>query len=225
MAYYSTVWFWLIIVGVILLIAGIIWYFVAGTTATSTTKTFIYALIAFGALLLLIGIIFAIFDSDTPATVVTPTVINAVTPAATTTTTEVTRQTTAPVLPAAQPMQTITSVSRTEPLPVTVPVIRENAPTYVERQVISAAPQQVTQYAVPQAAPQIAVSQPQYLVTQPPVQQSYLAPQQQYLLPQQPLQQSYLAPQQQYLLPQQQLLSSTQPQYYVPGLTTPTFVR
>jgi hypothetical protein len=117
MAYYSTVWFWLMVVGVVLLIAGIIWYFAAGSTATSTVRTFIYALIAFGALLLLIGVIFAIFDSGTSATVATSTTV-ATTPATTVTTTKET--VTTPIVPPSTPVQTTV----TQPMPVNIPVIQ-----------------------------------------------------------------------------------------------------
>ena len=74
--FYKSVWFWLVIIGVVLLIAGIVYYIVFTTNTANAGKKIpitIWVLVGLGALLLVLGIIFAIFDS-TPAVVVTESV-------------------------------------------------------------------------------------------------------------------------------------------------------
>ncbi len=171
MAYYSSVWFWLIIIGVILLIAGLIWYFAAGTNATSTTKTFIYALIAFGALLLLIGILFAIFDSGEPAVVAAPVapavvVAPATQPAATVT--ETVKTTTTPVAPAPIPVEQRTVTTVTTPVTPTVPVIQPQA-MLPAQQTVPILPQQTVLPAQIPATQPFVYSTPQYYPQQVPL--------------------------------------------------------
>lgn len=107
-AYYTSVWFWLIVIGIVLFIIGLVvalyQYYNGsnGQTSTSNISTWVWALLGIGAFLILIGIIFAIVGYDD-----TPTVVE----------TKTTTTTAAPVAPVAA-VPTTTSVV-TAPLPQT----------------------------------------------------------------------------------------------------------
>lgn len=111
-AYYTSVWFWLIVIGIVLFIIGLIvalyQYYngTSGQTSTSNISTWAWALLGIGAFLILIGIIFAIVGYDD-----TPTVVE----------TKTTTTTAAPVapLPAAAPVTSVVTPTLTAtPAPI-----------------------------------------------------------------------------------------------------------
>lgn len=79
MAFYTNVWFWVFIIGLIILIIGIIAYFVQRNNG-SAISTWVYVLLILGVGLAILGLIFWLVTDTTEVAVAAPV---AVTPAVT----------------------------------------------------------------------------------------------------------------------------------------------